>query len=46
MDYFAGKGALGLELKKDNFAFAANYNLEAGYKTVNQGVFATFRYEF
>ena len=46
MDWVTYGGALGLELGRDNLKFGLRYDLDAGKHSLQQGVFASMRYEF
>ena len=46
LDYVTYGGTAGLEFSKDNVKLSLNYSLDAGEKSTQHGVYATFRYEF
>ena len=46
MDYVTYGGTAGLEFGRDNLKLNVNYSLEAGERSTQHGVYATFRYEF
>ena len=46
MDYVTYGGTAGLELGRGSVKLNLNYSLEAGERSTQHGVYATFRYEF
>ena len=46
LDYVTYGGTAGLEFSKDNVKLSLNYSPDAGEKSTQHGVYATFRYEF
>ncbi len=46
MDYLTLGGTVGLEFDRDNVRLGLNYSLEAGARSTQHGLFATFCYEF